>query len=238
MPVGTSPGYWDDLLPKWHRIPKKGKTMESFLSDTAASLTAAALVAAAVWLANFLRNRRLEAVLADSLPTNGVGILYDQEYRVKEFTVQVSNQSSAMIRVRALEIITDSFPISFVPRGALATSQNPLSNASRLEEFPRRVLMRGSLPDDEIPGSMLLPPLCLGIWKAQEGTMGKREVAVSHAYIVFEYPNLLGQSTLVRIKLEGKRFALVKERVEEANNNAFHGVVDPVIANFRDTVRG
>lgn len=207
--------------------------MEQFLSDTGSALTAAVLIAAAAWMFNFLRNRRLEAALADSLPTNGVGILYDHDFKVKEFTVQVANQSSAMIRVRALEIMTDSFPISFAPSGPVASFHTPMSNASRLDSFPKRVLVRGSLPDDEVAGSMLIPPLCMGIWKVYEGSLGKREIKVSHGYLVFEYPNLLGQTILVRVKLEGEGFALVKERIQQVNNDSFHGVVDPVIADFR-----
>lgn len=204
--------------------------MEQFFSDTAAAVAAAVIVALTVWLANRIRNYRLEAKLMNALPTNGVGVSYDQFGRPIDLTVQLSNKSSAMIRVRKLVIVTDSFPISFHPDGSVAKSQNPLDNEIRAEKFPRRVIIRGSIPDDEVAGSMIIPPLCLGIWKTDSSFPMNREIVASHAFIVFEYPNLLGQSTLVRIRVEGKKFALVKERVESTNNNALHGIVDPMIA--------
>jgi len=204
--------------------------MDQFILDTGAALAAAGILAGLVWLVNIIRNQRLETALGAALSTNGIGVAYDAHGKPSEFNVQVSNHSAAMIRVRSFVVVTDSFHISLRPASKDAFSQNPLDNAVLQPKFARRAITRGSIPDDEIAGSMLLPPLCLGLWKVEAGSLGKREIEISHAFLVFEYPNLFGKSTLARIRISGKKLELLKSRLEEVNNSSFHGVREPMLA--------
>lgn len=198
-------------------------TLNQFLSDTGAALAAAVVIAGFVWLVTKIRNYRLEAALGRALSTNGVGTSYDGRRETAQFEVQVSNHSEAMIRVRAFVLVTDSFPLRLYPTRKEATSQNPLDNAILQPEFKRLALVRGTIPDDEIDGSMLLPPMTLGWWRVDQAGIGCRAIDAKHALIVFEYPSLFGHSILVRIKIDGERFKLIKEQFEELNDCALHG---------------
>lgn len=202
--------------------------MEQFLSDTGAALLAAAVVATVVWIFNRIRSHRLESALAEALSTNGVSISYGDNKASAELLVQVGNGSSATVRVRSFVIVTDSVHVSLAPRTREAESQNPLDNAVLQPDFPRRALSRGTVPDDEIAGTMLLPPMTMGWWKVPRGVIGERKTVAHHAYLVFEYPSLFGHSTLVRIKVDGARFRLIKEQYELLNTCAFDGVPMPL----------
>lgn len=210
------------MVPKYPVV-----ALNQFLSDAGAALAAAGIIAGVVWLFTKVRSYRLETALAGALSTNGVGTGYDGRKETAAFQVQVSNYSSATIRVRAFVLITDSFPISLYPGASEAKSQNPLDNAILQPKFRRLALVRGTIPDDKIDGSMLLPPMTLGWWRVHQGVIGLRSVEAKHALMVFEYPSLFGHSILVRIKIDGERFKLIKETFERLNNCALHGLPMP-----------
>jgi hypothetical protein len=186
---------------------------ESVAENFLATILAASVISIIAVAYSKTRNFFFERSLKNAISSNGVGVHFNPEQSIADFSVQIHNYAKATIRARALVLVLNKFHVELKPNMMLY--QTPLSNEVVRKKFPRQYLSRDILFSDNNPNSILLPPKTMCIWHVDLNELSIKEFTVQKVYVVFEYPTIFGNAAMVRVEAKEPEFKLIKKNFEE-----------------------
>lgn len=182
--------------------------LDDVLSGTVSGIASGAFLALSLFVANAIRNRRLESKLRRGFARCGTGV--GDGY----LTLIVENRVPLAVRVRTIYLAgaqgQGGMQLQFMRSVSNAALFNALGHPSRPEKID---VSSHFAAEAEGESGVTLAGFSGGLWGIGYASVLRKPWSIQDGWMILEYPTLLGRTAFMRVHLDQPTLGLVRNAV-------------------------
>ncbi len=180
------------------------------LSETVSGVLSGALLALAIFLFNWGRNKNLESKLRKGFGRCGVGI------GDGTLSLIIENRLPVEVRVRAVVLVGEKGQGYLGLEYVHPISEAALLNALGQSSSPNRIFAGAHFPSEPTSeAGVSLAGFSGGLWTARRIEIQNKSWEIQNGWIALEYPTIFGGSAFLRVHLDPTTLELVRTNIKD-----------------------